>query len=162
MRLASIIVGHFQTTDDEIQTLLVMRGQRLKLEADSLRSGPTNHGLLDQERHVLAGNVQPEVHHHAGRNVGEALETAAFAGEIQRSDRMFGIPAHQGSRERDRKPRALPRHHVECSPDQLMCGESAMQRRCPSSTNKFCGFRGFCACHDGPTRSFLSISEGIP
>lgn len=71
------------------QLLFVGRGKGEKLNPNSMRTGPTHDGALNEDRVFASWKNELEVHLHAGECRKGALDAAAFARKIQRpADRM--------------------------------------------------------------------------
>lgn len=78
----SVVGCNGELVEEGVEPLLMRKGEALKIYANALSAGPANRGTLNQERDLLSGDIQQEIHFHAGEDKGVALEPAAFAREI--------------------------------------------------------------------------------
>jgi hypothetical protein len=89
------------------------RGEGLKLNTDSLRSGPAYNGSLNEDRRLVIGDIEQEIYLHARKGSKRTFEPTAFDREIQRLvNLMEPALVDQGAGESYLESRILSHHHI--------------------------------------------------
>ena len=94
------------------QLSFIGRGKGEKLDPNSVRTGPTYDGALNEDRSRASGKNELEVHLHARKCRKGALDSAAFAGKIQGpADCMTAITVGECAGKGCVKSGVLPNNH---------------------------------------------------
>jgi hypothetical protein len=89
------------------------RGEGLKLNTDSLRSGPAHNGSLNEDRGLVLGDIEQEIHLHARKGSKGTFEPTAFDREIQCFvNLMEPTLVDQGAGKSNLESRILSHHHI--------------------------------------------------
>jgi hypothetical protein len=82
-----------------IQPFLMVGSDRLKLDADPVRTGPADDGTLNQDRRLVFGEIEEQIDVHTCGGWKMTFDPATFAREIQGSrNAMELILVAQGAR----------------------------------------------------------------
>lgn len=74
--------------DHAVQSVLMWRGYRQKLEADTGGPGPADCGILDQDRLGVTRNMQFHRELHACKGTDDAVYAASSGGKVAHRSRM--------------------------------------------------------------------------
>lgn len=99
-------------SESPFQLSFVGRRKGEKFDPDSMSTGPTHDGSLNENGVSASGENELEVHFHAGECRKGALDAAAFARKIQRpADRMTLIAVGECAGKGCVKSGVLPHDH---------------------------------------------------
>jgi hypothetical protein len=73
----------FEPLNGAVQAFPVGRGERLKLEADVAYAAPADNGAFNQDRSLIVGKMDEEIHLHPRHGFQATFKPTAFAREIE-------------------------------------------------------------------------------